>query len=220
MHEDAPILKAKTRERTGTRYSKRVRDAGGMPAIVYGHGEKPAPVVMEAHELNRMIHDGEKIFRMELDGSGPETVLLKDVQFDYLGTDIVHCDFARVDLNERMTVSVPLRFRGQAPGMKQAGAVMMHPHDEIELECTLSNLPDEIEVDMSGLDVHDTITAADVKLPLETMKLMSDPDMVVAQIIIQAQEEEDTTSEGGEVSDAAEPEVISEKKDKDEDDKD
>ncbi len=220
MHEDAPILKAKTRERTGTRYSKRVRDAGGMPAIVYGHGEKPAPVVMEAHELNRMIHDGEKIFRMELDGSGPETVLLKDVQFDYLGTDIVHCDFARVDLNERMTVSVSLKFRGQAPGMKHAGAVMMHPHEEIELECTLSNLPDEIEVDMSGLDVHDTITAADVKLPLETMKLMSDPDMVVAQIIIQAQEEEDTTSEGGEVSDAAEPEVISEKKDKDEDDKD
>jgi large subunit ribosomal protein L25 len=209
MHENAPVLTAKKRERLGSRYSARLREQGGLPAIVYGHKEDPVPVAIDAHVALGFIHKGEKVFQLQLDGSN-ETVLLKDVQFDYLGTKIVHCDFARVSLTERVHVTVPVRLIGEARGLKTAGAVLMHPVGEIEIECIVTELPDFIEVDITDLDVEGSITAGEIRLPSDNMKLLTEADAMVAHVVgpaVEAPEGEQAVVEG-----SAQPEVIREKK--------
>src|ERR1043165_886261 len=91
MHEKAPLLSAKKREKLGTRYCERIRKGGGLPAIVYGHGAQPLPVYVNAHEAVSHITAGEKVFRMDLadgkDSFKDQIVLLKELQFDFLGTN-------------------------------------------------------------------------------------------------------------------------------------
>ncbi len=213
MHENAPLLTATRRERVGTRYSKRIREAGGLPAIVYGHGKDPLPVSVDAKQTLRYLHEGEKILQLQIEGqSEVQNVLVKDLQFDYLGTNVIHADFTRVDLEERVELKVAIHVVGEAIGLKTAGAMLMHPTTEIEIECKVANIPDHVEVDISGLEAGSALHASDIKLPLPTMKLLSDPDLIVAQIIVQLAEVEET-EEGGEVADGAQPEVITEKKD-------
>ncbi|MEQ8850594.1 MAG: 50S ribosomal protein L25 [Phycisphaerales bacterium] len=215
MSDETPTLTAELRERTGSRYAKRLRDAGKLPAIVYGHGETPEPITLDHKEALTHFSKGEKVFSLSMGGKA-QNVLLKDLGYDYLGNNIVHADFARVDLDERVDVRARLKFVGNAKGLKEAGAILMKPITELELNCTVANLPDEIEVDVSGLGVGDAIHAGEIKLPKPTMKLLNDPDTVVVQIVVQAEEEEE--GEGAEVStEGGEPEVIGEKKDDDED---
>ncbi|MHA7813711.1 MAG: 50S ribosomal protein L25 [Phycisphaerales bacterium] len=210
MSDTTTLLSAQKRERTGSRYAQRVRNAGGLPAVVYGHKEEPVSITLNAHETIGHISKGEKVFELDIEGT-KQHVLLKDLGYDYLGTNIIHADFARVDLNERVHTNAHLRFIGDAQGLKTAGAIMMHPATELELDVLVSNIPDHIDVDVSEMEVGDIIHASDVKLPLETMKLLTDPETIVAQIVLKAVQDDD--GEAGEVgADGAEPEVINEKK--------
>ncbi|MDX2119344.1 MAG: 50S ribosomal protein L25 [Planctomycetota bacterium] len=215
MHEKSPMLKATKRDKTGTRYCERVRKSGGLPAIVYGHGQAPSPITLEARDAMRHINAGEKIFRLDFPGTKEkdegQVVLLKDLQFDYLGTNIVHADFARVDLNERIRTRVPIHLIGEAPGLKQAGAILMHPTAEVVVECVVTELPDFIEVSILELDVGHAITAADVKLPTPGMKMITDSHAIVAQIIIQ-QEIKLGEATAADATAAAGPEVLTAKK--------
>lgn len=210
MSDTTTMLSAQKRERTGSRYAQRVRNAGGLPAVVYGHKEEPVSITLDAHTAIGLISKGEKVFELDIEGA-KQHVLLKDLGYDYLGTNIIHADFARVDLNERVDTKAHLRFVGEAKGLKTSGAIMMHPHTEVELNVLISNLPDHIDVDVSEMEVGDVIHASDVKLPLDSMKLLTDPETIVAQIVLKAVQEEE--GEAGEVAaDGAEPQVISEKK--------
>lgn len=211
MHEDAPVLTAKKRERTGSRYSRRERENGGLPAVVYGHKQEPAHVTLDAKDAISHIEKGEKVFQLRVEGEdAQEFVLVKDLQFDYLGTNIVHCDLERVDLDERVHVRVPVHLIGEAKGLKKSGATLMHPVTELDIECAVFNLPDYLEVDISQLDVGGSIRASQVPLPAKTMKLLTDPDAEVAHIIHGGAHDEG--DEAGEVGGQAAPEVITEKK--------
>jgi large subunit ribosomal protein L25 len=217
MHEKSPTLKAKPREKLGSRYSQRIRAAGGLPAVVYGHGEAPVSITLDAKEAITHVEKGEKVFRLDLPGTKHkdegQMVLLRDLQFDYLGTNIVHADFARVDLNERVRTSVPIHLVGEAKGLKQAGAILMHPINELQIECLVLEIPDFIEVRVDDLDVGNGITAGDVKLPNAGMKLLTDSHGMVAQIVIQA---EIVTAEATAATAAgATPEVLTAKKPED-----
>ena len=210
MHEDAPSLAAKKRDRTGSRYSKRLRERGALPAIVYGHGQDPMSIEFDAHEANLHFAKGERVFKLAMEGGQDEFVLLQDLQFDHLGTDIVHADFRRVDLSERVEVRVPMEFIGNAKGLKATGAYLNHPVTELDLECAGTNLPDVLEVDISELDVLEHMTAVDIKLPKPTMKLLTPADTVVVGISVKTESEE--TAEGASVDGDGSPEVITEKK--------
>lgn len=215
MHEKSPLLTAEKRDRIGSRYAARERAKGRLPAIVYGHGRDPLPITLDSKQALTLIHKGEKVFRLDFPGHKEademQMVLLKDLQFDYLGTNIVHCDFARVDLNERVKTRVHINLLGDAKGLKQAGAILVHPNLEIEIECRVVDLPDALEVDVSELDLGQMITAGQVKLPREDMKLITDSHAVVAQVMLggvtKTAEEEATATAA-----AAEPEVITAKK--------
>lgn len=210
MHENAPVLKADRRERTGSRYSRRLRDTGRLPAVVYGHGQEPAHVSVDAKETIKAIHEGDRVFKLELDG-GTDIVLLRDVQFNYLGDEIIHADLSRVSLDEVTHANVRIKFIGDAKGLKEAGSALVHPTDELSVECKLRDLPDEIEVDMSDLGTGDSITAGDITMP-SGVKLLTDPDAVLATFtgsMKAAPTAEETEVGGGDGS----PEVIGEKKD-------
>ena len=211
MSDETPVLQAKKRERTGSRYSRRIREQGGLPAVVYGHKQGPVSITLDAKETLTLIHGGERVYTLDVEGGETETVLLRDLQYDYLGTNIVHCDLARVDLNERVHVSVNIVFVGESKGLKRARTSIISSVSELELECTVTNLPETIEVDISDLDVGDIIHASDVKLPKDTMVLLTDPDAVVANLI-QQKELEEETAESAEAGGQAAPEVITEKK--------
>ncbi len=209
---DTISMTVEKRERTGSRYSRRARNAGKLPAVVYGHKEEPVSVSLDSKEALGYIMKGEKVFEFDIEGA-KQYVLLKDLGYDYLGNNIIHADFARIDLDERVDVKTHLHFIGDAKGLATVGALMMHPLTEIELNCVVTNMPDEIEVDISGMDVGDVLHASDVKLPLPTMKLVTDPDAIVAQIVLKALAVE-PEGEASEVdADGAQPEVITEKKD-------
>jgi large subunit ribosomal protein L25 len=208
------MLQATRRERLGTRYAARERAAGRLPAVLFGHGREPLAITLDAKEAVTHISKGEKVFRLDFPGTSDadegQIVLLKDVQFDYLGTNMVHCDFARVDLNERIHTRVAIHLVGEAKGLKTAGAVLMHPTTEIEIECRVIDLPDYIEVSVADLDVDHSISASQVKLPKDDMKLVTDAHAIVA--VVQVQKEAPTAEAATVGADAAQPEVITAKK--------
>lgn len=214
MHEKSPMLTAKPRERLGSRYSQRIRSAGGLPAVVYGHGIAPVSITLDFREAVSHMENGEKVFRLAIEGEKTkdegQIVLLKELQFDYLGTHIVHADFARVDLNERVRTRVPIHLVGEPIGLKQAGAILMHPTNEIEIECLVLEIPDFIEIRIDDLDVGHGVSAGQVKLPSASMKLITDSHSMVAQIVVQAEivTAEATAAAPG----SAEPEVLTAKK--------
>ncbi|MEM9165576.1 MAG: 50S ribosomal protein L25 [Planctomycetota bacterium] len=212
MHENAPVIKAERRERTGSRYARRLRDAGRLPVVVYGHGQQPAHVSVDAKTTIRAIHDGERVFKIDLDGS-QDIVLLRDVQFDYLGDGIVHADLSRVSLDEVTHANVRVKLVGDAVGLKEAGTTLVHPHDELSVECKLRDLPDEIEVDIAHLESGDSITAGEVQLPAG-VKLLSDASTVLATIA--AAMKAAPTAEEETVGGDAQPEVIEKKKEESE----
>ena len=210
MHRKSSVLHGERRERLGSRYAKRLREVGKLPVVVYGHGKEPAAIAVDAKSTIKLIHGGERIFRLAVDGQ-EEIVLLRDVQFDYLGDGIIHCDMSRVDLDEVTHSHVRIKLKGDPVGLKKSGTLMMHPVSEITVECKLRDLPSAIEVNISELDEGKAITAGDVELGPD-VKLLSDPNDVLAQITHSAGEVavgEEAEVEGGE----AQPEVIAEKKD-------
>jgi len=206
-------LAVQPRERTGSRYAQRERAAGRLPAILYGHGKDPVPLSLDAKQTLGFLHSGEKIFSIEVSGEGEQTVMLKDLQFDYLGNNVIHVDLARVNLNEEIESNVPIRLVGEAIGLKHAGAMLTHPTTELHVRCTVATLPDSIEVDVTELDLGGTIHAGKIALP-ESVTLAGDPEAALATITMsKAQISEDAEAEATEVeSGAAEPEVITEKK--------
>lgn len=210
MSTDVISIDAKPRERTGSRYSRRLRASGGLPAVVYGHKQDPESVTLDAKQVVRQISEGHKLFKISM-GSSEDTVLLKDIQFDHMGSDVIHVDLERVNLDERVTVKVPVKLKGDAPGLSAAGAFLMHPVSELEIECTVGNLEDAIIVDISELQAGESIHARDLELPHQ-YKLLSDADSVVAGISIKAETEDDAEAAAGGAEMTA-PEVITERKD-------
>lgn len=208
MAHETPRIQAIQRERLGTRYATRLRRSGKLPAVVYGHKEEPSHVAVDNEQLLHILHEGAHMLELELDGGGKETCLVKDVQYDYLGTDIIHVDFARTSLTEEVEVNVPVEIKGRedAPGLKAGGTVLEHTIVEIDIRCQASRIPDEIVVDISSLDVGDAITVGDLVLPAGVKTDHNPDDSVVSIHYVQEEEEVEEAAEGGE------PEVLGEKK--------
>ena len=202
------------RERTGSRYAQRDRAAGRLPAVLYGHGKQPMSISLDTKQALAFFHAGEKVFSINVEGEAKDqTVMLKDLQFDYMGNNLIHVDLARVDLNEEIIANIHVKIIGDAIGLKTAGAILTHPTIELSVRCTVATLPDYLEVDISELEVGQTTHAGQVIIP-EGVTLLSDEDLAVAAISVTKVQEEPTEGEAEAVEgEAASPEVLSEKKD-------
>ncbi len=149
--------------------TKRLRVQGFIPANIYGHKEASLAVQIEAHTFDRLRreHGLRNIISLRLpDKKGKQTVLVRHIQYDPLSGKILHVDFSRVSMQERIETKIPLHFIGDAPGVKLQGGVLLHLLEALPVECRASDIVEAIEVDLSPLTEIDSILhARDVKLP-------------------------------------------------------
>ncbi len=196
----AVSIKAEKRTSLGSRNTAKARAAGKMPAVVYGHKQPEVAICVEAHELNMALKHHHRLFSLDY-GDSKETVIVKDVQYNYLGDSIIHLDFARVDIHEKVNVHVEIALKGTAKGTSEGGVLEQRLND-IELECEAMNIPEVVKVNVSELGVGEILTAGEIELPSGSV-LITDPTTPVAAVVVVVDKEDTEIAEG-----SAEPEVI------------
>jgi large subunit ribosomal protein L25 len=206
---EIPTLKGEARKVAGSRAAARLRRAGKLPAIVYGHQIDPQAVTLDYHEVESQLRHGTHVINLDLGGEA-QPCLFKDAQYDYLGSTLVHVDLARVSLTERVKVHVQLILRGQPKGVGDGG-VLHQELAELEIECPALQIPDAIRVDVSELALNQVLYVKELKLD-ENIKAMNEPEAVVATVREPAAQVEEVTAAAVPTAEAAagtaEPEVI------------
>ncbi len=201
----ADTLQVESRESIGKRNAKRLRATGKVPAVLYGHGEKAVSVSVPRDQISLAIRHGSRV--VQLKGAVSDSALIRELQYDTFGLEILHIDFARVSAHERVKVKVPLELKGQAAGAKEGG-VIEHLIHEIEIECPVSSIPDKIIVNISSLALEGAIEVGQITVP-EGVKVLSSKDEVAVHCIKPKAEGEEEAAAGGE---AVEPELIRKEK--------
>jgi large subunit ribosomal protein L25 len=204
--EKSMLLKAEKREQTGSSSAAKMRKSGRIPAVVYGHKQEPAAISLDAHTLIEALHHGHRLMDVQI-GRKQEKVIVKDIQYDHLGRDIIHVDLMRVDVSEKIEVSVPIEIKGVAKGTHEGGVIEVHT-DHLEVECLVTEIPKSIVVNVKDVGVGDAVHASDIELPAG-VKLVSDPDILLLACNVVA---EVKTTEELEAEMPAAPEVITEVK--------
>jgi large subunit ribosomal protein L25 len=169
-------LKGDERASFGKGAARKLRAKGLVPAVIYGHGEDPRHVTVDAHELSLLVRH--KNVLIDLDVSGKkELVLVKDVQKDYVRQIIEHVDLVIVKKGETVTVDIPVVMIGHP----FPGTVAMIEHQTIQVEAEATHIPEHIEVDVTGMLEHTHISAKDVTLPAG-VTLHLDPEAIIVAI--------------------------------------
>lgn len=176
---DIPTLKAEPRKAAGSRAAARLRRAGKLPAVIYGHKQDPEPVTLDYHDVNLQIRQGAHLISLDMGGKS-QPCLFKDAQYDHLGAIIMHIDLARVDLNERVKVHVPIEFRGTPKGVADGG-VLRQEMGELEVECLVTSIPEHIRVNVTQLGMDEVLYVKDIQFG-PGITPISDPESVVATV--------------------------------------
>ncbi len=188
----------------GTRAARRLRREGMLPGVLYGHRKDVVPLAVKADQFEAFLRSGQRMVTLQ-DGPVSEMALVKEVQHDALGTDIVHVDFARVDPDERVEVTVPVELHGEAKGAKEGGMVDQVLH-ELKIECRALAIPETFRVDVTELEIEQSLHVRDIEPP-EGVKLLDDPDSVI--VVVHPPRAAETPEEEAEAGEeTAEPEVI------------
>jgi large subunit ribosomal protein L25 len=206
------VLSTQPREGWGSREAVRLRKNGRIPAVIYGHKETPESVSIPHEELVNALRRHTRTLEVQSHGK-KQSVLIQDVQYDHLGKEVLHIDLLRVSATDKIHVTVPVELRGVAAGAK-GGGVLIQPLHDLHVECLVSARPDSIRVKIDDLQVGQAIHIRELQVP-EGVKLLHDPEQVVVQIKMPAVQAEPTVAAPVEGA-AAEPEVITKKKEKEE----
>jgi large subunit ribosomal protein L25 len=202
-------LAVQPREGTGSRKAARLRKQGRLPAVVYGHKEAVVAVSLDYEEFDRAVRKlHARSLNITLDGK-TETVLIKELQWDHLGKEMVHADLWRVSATETVKVVVPVELRGAPKSM--GGGVLDQPFHTLHVECLAIAIPDAIRIDITALTLGHPVHVRELALPAG-VKVLEPAEAVVVQIKLAGQEPTAAGADGT----GAEPEVLTAKKPKDE----
>jgi len=197
-------LEVTIRESRGTRAARRERAAGLVPAVLYGHGEDVVCLTASVEEVDAAIRHGSHI--LNLKGAITGNALVKDVQWDAFGMNVVHLDLTRVAKGEKVQITVPVELHGYAPGANDG--IVSHQLHEVEIECLMSKVVDKIEVNVNDLVLGGTITIGDIEAP-EGVTFLAADDALIVQCVESTPAPADDEEEG--VASHNEPEVIGQK---------
>lgn len=208
---EAVVLTAQERNLHGTHNARRLRKAGKIPAVLYGHKEATIPLSLSSDELYKAVRHGVRLVDVK-QGDKMEKALIRDVQWDPLGHDILHVDFARVSMDERIEVDVRVELRGTAPGVT-GGGVLNQPLHTLKVECLAIAIPESIRVSIAELQIDQAIHVKSLTLP-EGVKVLNDPEAIVVQCAQKIIEEVVAPAAPGAApaAETAEPELIGRKK--------
>ena len=208
------VLEAVKRDRFGKNEAGRLRREGHLPSVLYGgavgtSGKPEAtPIAVEPKALLRILRSesgANTLITLRLDGDASR-VMLREYQLDPVTHQLLHADFYKVAMDKLITVTVPIVLRGEAPGVKQQGGLLDFVHREVSVECLPADIPESLEVDVSGLMLNQSIRLRDVVESVK-WKAISDLDLMLVHVVAPKAEAEAAPAEG-EVATTAEPEVI------------
>jgi large subunit ribosomal protein L25 len=200
-------LAAQPRTTTGSRAAAKLRKQGLVPGVVYGHKQPVAHLAVKAEDLDRAIRVlHARTFALTLDGK-TDTVLIKELQWDHLGKEMIHVDFERRDLTEKVKILVPIELKG-AP-KSTGGGVLDQPLHQVHVECELGKIPEAIRIDITNLTLGNPIHVRELPVP-EGVTVLEGAEAVVVHLKLPGAEAVVAPTEGG----AVEPEVLTAKKPK------
>lgn len=191
-------IEVKKRAVVGSIGVRKLRGQGMVPAVLYGHGEENQNLMVRSDSLNTVIRHGSKL--LSLTGDVTDWALLREVQWDTFGVQVLHVDFTRVSQTEAVEVTLPVELHGQAPGIGEGGQLNFVTH-ELTIKCPAASIPDHLIVTLNNLHLGKSIHANEVTLP-EGAKMITPGQVVVVQVVKPHQEVE------VEPGSAAEPELI------------
>ena len=197
-------IKADPRTTSGSASSRQLRAKGKVPGILYGHGQEVVMLSLPGDALRRALESGHRLVSLRL-GDRQEGALVKEVQYDTWGQEILHVDFGRVALDETVNVEVEVVSHGTPKG-QLSGGVLEQPLRRVKVACKADSIPDQIRVEVEPMDLNDKIQVKDLIVP-EGVKITEDPDSIVF-IVKETREEEVVAAAPAAEAGAAEPEVI------------
>lgn len=220
-------LKVHARTDTGKGVARKLRANGKLPAVIYGHREDPMPIELEQHNLSATMRqaEGEKLLiNLNVDGKDSgKKALIKDIQRDPVSGKILHIDFQHISMDEKIKIEVPIKLEGTADGVKNFGGIMSWNIRKIMVQCLPIDIPDKITLDVTEMKIHDSIHVKDIVV--KNYEIMDDPEETIVSVIpptiiketaaaegVEGEEGEEAPEAAPEQEEAAEPEVISEKK--------
>jgi large subunit ribosomal protein L25 len=209
MAENA-TLKAAVRTETGKGAMRRLRREGRIPAVVYGRGEETRPLSVDAHDFEMLTKHHSldtTIIELSIEGAGRKggrlRTLIAEVQNHPYKPQVLHVDFQQIHAGERVTVQVPIRLHGTPAGVR-AGGVLQHVLHDVELECAVEEIPESLDVDVSALEIGDSVHVSELAIP-ENVEILIDAERTVCTVapptVLEIPEEEEA---------AAEPELVGE----------
>jgi large subunit ribosomal protein L25 len=199
-------LGATPRGDAGKGVARKLRSTGRVPAVLYGHGEQPRALSVNAHDLGLLIgavNVENTIVTLDIDGEGPQDVLLREVQMHPYKPEPLHVDFFHVHAGEKLHVKIPVRLQGTPVGVHTDGGVLDQVLYEVEVECLPANIPDAVEIDVSNLGIGESVRVGDIPAR-EGVKFLQDGELPIASIV-GAHRSEDVDAAAEEPS---EPEVL------------
>ena len=183
---EANILKGEVRENTGKSFTKSVRKEGNIPCIIYGDKKDPIAVNINSVSALKLYNTGRMLttlLDMELSNGDKMKVIPKDIQIDPVKDNIIHIDLLRLSEDSRVSVEIQVNFIGEndSPGIKTGGVLNVTRYN-IELDCPALNIPEAIDVDISNLEMGESIKLSDVALPEDVNPIITDRDLSLIHI--------------------------------------
>ena len=207
-------LTAEPRDGTGKNDNNKLRASGKIPAVVYGHGEQTRSVAVDAHEVELLfskIHVENTIISLNIGGEkGAVKTLVREVQKHPSRGNVLHVDFYQIHAGEMVNIQVPISFVGASVGVKNGG-MLQHTMDELDIRVSADNIPERLEVDVSELEVGDSIHVRDLKIP-EGVEVLDADDRSVCSVIPPQAGIADAVAPEAAAATTGEPEVIRRKK--------
>jgi large subunit ribosomal protein L25 len=204
------LLDAVRRETFGKNEAVRTRQAGKIPAVVYGGGDKSVSesVSVDPKELSRILHSESgknSLIALKVDGAETQ-VLVKAYQIDPVTHKLLHADFFRVAMDKVIRVTVPVHLTGESKGVKIQGGTLDFVHRDVEVECLPANIPEHITVDVTELMLNQGVRAKDLPVS-DKFTVVSEPENLIVHIVAPRAEAAATPADGAAPAAAAEPEV-------------
>ncbi len=199
-------IEATLREERGKEKAKKLRKQGFIPGVFYEKGKEAIPLAFNGKDLQKFLGESHAIVEIKVKGKKRNLkAIIKDIQTHPLTDEVIHVDFQGVTMSEKLTAVVPVVLKGTPQGVK-LGGMLEHLIRELEIECYPKDLPEKLEIDVSGLNVGDSIHVSDLKF--ENIRILDDPSETIAVVEGRKVGEEEGVVEEAPETEVSEPEVI------------
>lgn len=209
-------LQGSVRTRSGKGAARKMRNRRRIPGVLYGRNREPLLLDFDEKEFGKLVSEhsaSNLIVDLRVD-SGADAVktLIREVQVDPVSGSVLHVDFNQISLTDRIEVEVPIELTGLPSGVKNSGGILQHPVRTLAIKCLPHDMPDKITIDVTALEIGDSINVA--SLTLVNVEILADPDMSLASVVPPAKVEEPVVAAAA--AEVAEPEVVGRKKEEEE----